>query len=82
MIGDHSEMLKYIDFGQAKEPEHESLQSTKVGTCRYMAPEVHFGCGKRFDQKVDIWFVLFILWFIENRIFLKTLILIFEHKGH
>ena len=80
MIGDHSEMLKYIDFGQAKAPEHGSLQNTKVGTSSYTAPEIHFGKG--FDQRADIWFVLFILWFIENRIFLKTLILIFEHKGH
>ena len=60
MIGDNSEILKYIDFGLARaaEPGHEdSLQSTDAGTCRYMAPEIHFGCGKRFKRKVDIWFV-------------------------
>ena len=62
MLSDNLETLKYIDFGLSRETDSESsLQSTTVGTARYKAPEIYFGRGKRFTQKVDIWYDFFLI---------------------
>ena len=67
MISDDFSILKYIDFGLSKELENDtSLMSTKVGTGRYMAPEIFF--QRQFNQKVDVWLAE-----EENFSFLKIL---------
>jgi serine/threonine protein kinase len=54
MISDNFEFIKYIDFGLSRETSNESSwQSTKVGTGRYMAPEIFF--QRKFNQKIDLW---------------------------
>ena len=56
MLSENCDGLKYIDFGLSKQTKHESsFMRTKVGTTRYMAPEIFL--EDKFSQKIDIWYL-------------------------
>ena len=54
MFTNNRTVLKYIDFGLAKEIEH--VLKTKVGTPRYAAPELfNLAEGETYTKEADIW---------------------------
>jgi len=72
MLSNNATVLKYIDFGLAK--EIECGLKTNVGSFRYKAPEL-FNLVERIEytKAADIWY--FILSSNTNIIFVKLLIL-------
>mmetsp|Transcript_25973 Transcript_25973/g.38379 ORF Transcript_25973/g.38379 Transcript_25973/m.38379 type:complete len:440 (-) Transcript_25973:93-1412(-) len=71
---DANGVLKIFDFGLSREVPTEGINgnqidsngeklfdmSSKIGTQRYMAPEV--GCGRCYNQKADVYSLSIVLW--------------------
>lgn len=56
-----SGVVKIFDFGLAKEIHHPQLPTSRVGTYRYMAPEVYIS-GMEYDLSCDVYSFGIVLW--------------------
>lgn len=59
--------MKISDFGLSKVVSEETVMQTICGTPYYVAPEIWDSAAATYDQKVDVWSLGVILYYMLAR---------------